>query len=178
MTDQNTPMLDALHAMRPDQALAGRLRLYGQFVGSWQADIEFHQPDGSTRRAEGEWHFDWVLDGKAIQDVWIFPARRVRQGKKAAEPWYIYGSTFRWYDPAIDAWHITWFDPTRPLELRQIGRAVGADIVQTGEDHHGLLNHWRFVEITDRSFGWLGERSWDKGSTWTLLLEMRARRAA
>jgi hypothetical protein len=62
--------------------------------------------------------------------------------------------------------------------LRQIGRAVGTDIVQLGEDHHGLLNRWRFVEITDRSFRWLGERSWDKGSTWTLLLEMRARKTA
>jgi hypothetical protein len=178
MPQQNSPMLGALRAMRPDEALAGRLRLYGQFVGSWQADIEFHQPHGSTRRAEGEWHFDWVLDGKAIQDVWIFPARRLRCDTNAAEPWFMYGSTFRWYDPAIDAWHITWFDPSRPLELRQIGRAVGADIVQIGEDQHGLLNRRRFVEITHRSFRWLGERSWDKGSTWTLILAMQASRAA
>ena len=64
----------------------------------------------------------------------------------------------------------------RPVETRQIGRAVGADIVQMGEDHNGLLNRWRFVEITGQSFTWLGERSWDKGSTWTLLTEMHARR--
>ena len=72
------------------------------------------------------------------------------------------------YDPAIDAWRITWFEPRRPVEMHQIGRAVGADIVQMGEDHNGLLNRWRFVEITGQSFTWLGERSWDKGSTWTL----------
>jgi hypothetical protein len=176
MTARTIPMLEALDAEQPNAALASKLHLYGQFVGSWDLDIELHPLIGPTRRAEGEWHFNWVLDGKAIQDVWIFPARRLRGGEKPAEPWHMYGSTFRWYDPAIDAWHITWFDPTRPAELRQIGRAVGADIVQIGEDHHGLLSRWRFVEITGQSFRWLGETSWDKGSTWRLILEMRARK--
>lgn len=177
MTQRDTPMLEALHADQPNGALASKLRLYGQFVGSWHVDIDFHALHGPTRRAEGEWYFSWVLDGKAIQDVWIFPARRLREGEGRAEPWHMYGSTFRWYNPAIDAWHITWFDPTRPVELRQIGRAVGADIVQTGEDHNGVQRRWRFVEITRESFRWLGEVSWDKGSTWTLEMEMRARKA-
>ena len=176
MTQRALSMLDALHAERPNEALASKLRLYGQFVGSWQLEIEYHALTGATCRAEGEWHFDWVLDGKAIQDVWIFPARRLRGGEKPAEPWYMYGSTFRWYDPAIDAWHITWFDPTRPVELRQIGRAVGADIVQIGEEQNGLLRRWRFVDITEESFRWLGEASSDKGSTWALEMEMQARK--
>jgi hypothetical protein len=165
-------MLDALHAVQPNPALAAKLNLYGRFVGSWDLDVEFHTLTGATLRAEGEWHFNWVLDGKAVQDVWIFPARRLRGDK--SEPWHMYGSTFRWYDPAIDAWHITWFDPSRPMEMRQIG----PDIVQIGEDHNGLQRRWRFVEITDSSFRWIGEASWDKGATWTLEMEMRARRAS
>jgi Protein of unknown function (DUF1706) len=178
VTERTDPMLEALYASQPNQALASKLQLYGQFVGSWELECELHPLIGPARRAEGEWHFNWVLDGKAIQDVWIFPARRLRGGEKPAEPWHMYGSTFRWYDPAIDAWHITWFDPTRPAELRQIGRAVGADIVQIGEDHHGVLSRWRFVEITRQSFRWLGETSWDKGATWRLILEMRARKVS
>jgi hypothetical protein len=169
-------MLEALGSTTPNETLASRLQLYGRFVGSWHLDVDFHPLNAPTRRAEGEWHFSWVLDGKAVQDVWIFPARRLRAGP--GDPWHMYGTTFRWYDPAIDAWHITWFDPSRSLETRQIGRAVGADIVQVGEDGNGLLSRWRFVEITDRSFRWLGEMSWDKGATWRLLMEMRARRAA
>lgn len=102
-------------------------------------------------------------------------ARRLR-GEIPAEPWHAYGSTFRWYDPGIDAWHIAWFDPGRAVETRQIGRAVDGDIVQVGEDRNGLLSRWRFVEIRERSFTWLGERSWDRGATWTLLTEMHARR--
>src|SRR5262245_1761140 len=88
-----SPMLEALTAPGPNAALAAKLRLYGRFVGSWTLDIDYYPPDGPVRRAEGEWHFDWVLDGKAIQDVWIFPARALRVGAKADEPWYFYGST-------------------------------------------------------------------------------------
>jgi hypothetical protein len=177
MTGHMTPTLEALYSARANEALASKLDLYGRFVGSWRLDVNFHPLQGAVERIEGELHFSWVLDGRAVQDVWIYPARHLR-ADRPAKFWHAYGTTFRWYDPAIDAWHIAWFDPTRALEMRQIGRAVGADIVQLGEDHNGLLNRWRFVEITDRSFTWLGERSWDKGSTWTLLMEMHASRIA
>lgn len=76
---------------------------------------------------------------------------------------------------AAGKWHFAWAG--RPVEMRQIGRALGPDIVQTGEDHLGILDRWRFTEIAPRSFRWLGERSWDKGASWTLLLEMEASRA-
>ena len=173
---RDNPMLDALHAVKPNDALAAKLALYGRFVGSWDLDIDYYPPGGGpVRKAPAEWYFSWVLDGRAVQDVWIFPSRKIR-GEKPAEPWYFYGSTFRWYDPMIDAWHIRYFEPTRPFEMRQIGRAVGPDIVQIGEDHNGIQRRWRFVDITDNSFRWLGEASWDKGATWTLEMEMRARR--
>jgi hypothetical protein len=169
-------MLEALYAAEPNAVHADKLRLYGQFVGSWTLDIDYHQIDGPVRRAGGEWHFDWVLDGRAIQDVWIFPSREARGRDRAAEGWHFYGSTVRVYDPAIDAWRITFFEPTRPFEIRQIGRSVGADIVQLGEEVDGITRRWRFVEITPRSFKWLGEASRNKGTTWTLEMEMRARR--
>jgi hypothetical protein len=168
-------MLEALQAPAPGAALAPTLQTYGRFVGSWTLDVAWHPPGGApVRKAAGEWHFAWVLDGRAIQDVWIFPSRAHRTTQ---EPWHFYGSTMRWYDPQIDAWHITYVEPTRPFAQRQIGRAVGADIVQIGEDATGVQRRWRFVEITDATFRWIGEVSWDKGASWTLELEMRARRA-
>jgi hypothetical protein len=169
--------LDALPSQQPNAALAAKLALYGRFVGSWEVDIDFYPPNAPPKRARGEWHFSWVLDGRAVQDVFIFPARSARVGKPE-EPWWFYGSTFRWFDPAIDAWHVTYFEPTRPFALRQIGRAVDRDIVQTGEEVDGVTRRWRFVEITPASFRWIGEASTDKGVTWTLEMEMRARRAS
>ncbi|MHB1530420.1 MAG: hypothetical protein ACYCXT_13570 [Acidiferrobacteraceae bacterium] len=173
MTPHEIPILGALYAAQPRENHAAQLQLYGRFVGSWTLDIDFHPLNGPPRHAEGEWHFAWVLEGNAIQDVWIFPARRLRG---ATEPWHMYGTTFRWYDPVIDAWHIRYFDPGRLSEQRQLGRASGHDIVQTGEDHHGVQRRWRFVEITNQSFRWIGDVSCDQGMSWTLEMEMRARR--
>ncbi len=175
-THEGTPMLQALKAEGPNEALAPKLRLYGQFVGSWDLDITYRDPAGVMHEAGAEWHFDWVLDGRAIQDVWIFPARKLR--KEAPEPWFFYGSTLRVYDPGLDAWHITYVEPTRPFVLRQIGRANGADIVQLADEQNGVIRRWSFREITARSFRWLGEASRDKAASWTLEMEMRARRAA
>ena len=176
MTTTGDPMLEALYAPQANPALADKLRLYGRFVGSWDLDVDYYPAQGAAQHAPAEWHFATVLDGRAIQDVWIFPSRQARAGH-APVPWWFYGSTFRWYDPAIDGWHITYYEPTRPFALQQIGRAAGSDIVQmTGEDPTGLIRRWRFVEITDTSFRWIGDASRDKGVTWTLELEMRARR--
>jgi hypothetical protein len=169
-------MPDALCAPQVHEPLAAKLQLYGQFVGSWQLDVEFRPPGGSPIRAEGEWHFAWALEGKAIQDVFIYPARKLRAAGPA--PWHMYGTTFRWYDAALDAWHITYYDPSQSIELRQLGRAVGDDIVQMGENQHGIWRRWRFVEITRDSFRWIGEASWDKGGNWALEMEMRNRRIA
>src|SRR5581483_6165577 len=93
-------MLDALHSAKPNAALAAKLNLYGRFVGSWDLDIDYYPPGFPARHAPAEWHFEYVLDGLAVQDVWIFPARSLRAGK-TPEPWWGYGSTFRWYAPNI-----------------------------------------------------------------------------
>jgi hypothetical protein len=169
--------LDALFSKQPNKALAAKLDLYGRFVGSWDLDIDYYPPDGPVKRAKSEWHFSWVLNGRAVQDVFIFPSRAARAGRPD-EPWWQYGSTFRWFDPALDAWHITYFEPTRAFAMRQIARAVGPDIVQMSDEVDGVIRRWRFVEITAESFRWIGEASRDKGATWTLEMEMRAGRSA
>src|SRR4051812_43428077 len=59
-TMQNDSMLAALHAAEPDPALADKLRLYGQFVGSWRVEVESRPLGDGTQRAQAEWHFGWV----------------------------------------------------------------------------------------------------------------------
>jgi hypothetical protein len=177
MIESNNPVFEAIRATGPDEALASKMQLYGRFVGSWRIDVEFSFLDGTRGHTEGEVHFDWALEGRAIQDVFIFPARKLRVGLEP-EPWWRYGSTFRWYDPAIDAWHSTFFDPKRRVDLHLLGRPVGDEIVNIGHDTGGLLRRWRFLDITDTSWTWLGEVSWDNGSTWTFELQMKAERNA
>lgn len=164
--------LDALKAEGPAPDRAEKMKLYGWLIGSWRFDATFFDDNGATARGgEGEIHFDWALQGRAIQDVWILPARD--QPNPAS---VFYGTTLRIYDPALDAWHILWNDPVKMLLTRQLGRASGADIVQVGDDGKGTQLRWTFSEIARDSFLWTGERSAD-GKTWLPQVQFRARRA-
>lgn len=159
-----TPFLDALGAEGPAADRAGKMDLYGRFVGTWDLDVRQFADDGRERCRAGEWHFGWALEGRAVQDVWIVPPRGARHGDAAANV-NSYGTTLRVYDPDIDAWRIQWTDPVTRNFLQMIGRAEGADTVQLGTRHDGQLARWSFVEITPDSFRWRGEISADAGAT-------------
>lgn len=75
-------MIESLQANAPLTDLAEKLQLFGQFVGSWDAKVFNYKPDGSTQILQAEWHFGWVLEGRAVQDVWIASKRELRTGKK------------------------------------------------------------------------------------------------
>jgi hypothetical protein len=110
--------LDALGADGPSADRAGKMDLYGRFVGSWDLDVRQFSEDGSERRRAGEWHFGWALEGRAIQDVWIVPPRGEQRRGDAAANFNSYGTTLRVYDPDIDAWRIQWTDPVTQNSCR------------------------------------------------------------
>jgi hypothetical protein len=162
-----------LDSPEPAAEHADALMLYGQFVGSWEGAVTYHPPDAAPVRNSAEVHFGWVLQGCAVQDVWIVPARRDRQVPLG--PVNLYGTTVRVYDPAAGAWNVTWMNPPNGAFTRLVGRREGDRIVQLGEDRDGL-NRWIFQEITADSFRWTGELSADGGKTWRLAAEFALRR--
>jgi hypothetical protein len=167
-----------LHADGPNTVRAIDLALYSWIVGRWDMDVTTILEDGTTHRSNGEIHAGWVLQGLAIQDVWMIP--RLRDRKPGIEPlpgagnWY--GTTLRIYDPTLDAWRILWSDPATNFFAQQIGRARGRDIVQTGPDPRGGSMRWVFSEIEPDSFHWTAERAPDD-RTWRREVDIRARRA-
>ena len=167
-----------LHAQGPDPALADKLKLYAWLVGTWEMDVTTIAEDGATHQGQGEIHAGWVLQGRAIQDVWMIP--RLRDRKPGIEQlpgagnWY--GTTLRIYDPRIDAWRILWSDPATNFFTQQLGRADGPRIVQTGADPRGGTMRWVFSEIEPNSFHWTAERAPVEGR-WRREVDIRARRA-
>ncbi|HVV78630.1 MAG TPA: hypothetical protein VHD59_03315 [Pseudolabrys sp.] len=157
---QNSGFMLTLHSDTPAADRAKQLELYGWLIGDWTMTAVMHE--GAAHNGRGEIHFGWVLEGRAIQDVWnlydIF-----------------YGTTLRVYDPSLDAWHIFWSDPVRQYYARQLGRKQGNDIVQVGKAGE-LTARWTFTDIAPDSFRWLGERSADDGKTWMLDSDYRATR--
>ena len=168
--------LEALGAVGPSADRAGKMELYGRFVGSWELDVTQIADDGKKRRRPGEWHFGWALEGRAIQDVWIVPPRGEARHGDATLKINSYGTTLRVYDPDIDAWRIQWTDPVSRSFLQMIGRAEGRDIVQNGTRPDGQLMRWSFSKITSDSFLWRGEISADNGASWRVNTEFIAKR--
>ena len=150
--------------------------VYGWLIGSWELDvIHYWAVDVSARGIKGEVHFGWVLEGRAVQDVWMMPRRAERAGN-VDEKLNMYGTTLRVWDPSIQAWRITWINPAAAHREQQIGRRSGTDIVQIGARADGTPTRWRFTEITPDSFHWIGESLQADGHTWKLEGEFRAKR--
>jgi len=149
---------------------------YGWLVGSWELEVlHYRGIDLSSQNIKGEAHFTWVLEGRAIQDVWITPRMSDRKSDSDRTN-NMYGTTLRVWDPAIQAWRIRWINPVSGHEERQTGRKVGDEIVQVGARADGTPTRWRFTEITPDTFHWIGEALEPDGRTWKIEGEYRARR--
>jgi hypothetical protein len=178
MLKDQVPMLSVLHAEGPAADIQSQMMLYGQFVGSWEGRVVVHAPDGSRGEAGCEVHFGWVLEGRAVQDVWIAPSRSERQGSKIPARGALYGTTLRVYDPQSDLWHILWINPVTQAYDSMLGRKAGADIVQEYRKEDGTQCQWCFTEVTANSFHWLSRESKDDGKSWRILTEFFMKRTA
>ena len=149
---------------------------YGWLVGDWELDIlHYWTTNIASRGIKGEVHAAWVLEGRAVQDVWIMP-RRSDRTPELDKRMNMYGTTLRVWDATIEAWHITWTNPAGDHHETQIGRRIGNDVVQIGTRLDGTSTRWTFAEITEASFHWLGEAQQPDNKTWTLEGEFLARR--
>jgi hypothetical protein len=159
--------IEGLPAHGPASDLRDKLRLFGQFIGSW--DIIEHRSPLTRLHAEGEVHFNWILDGRAVQDVW----GSVDSKTGRLIPW---GTTIRYYDSNLGAWRSTWIAPRQKAVRRFIGRKVGHEIVLREEDRGTRTERWIFSDIRPNSFRWYALKRPRAGGPWRKVEEMKIRR--
>lgn len=102
----------------------------------------------AKRHVQGEWIFAWVLEGTAIQDVFICPSRKARI--KDYQPDAAYATAVRMYNPNTEAWDILYTELGGATQLE--GKREGNRIVQTEINEKNI--QWVFSEITTTSFRW------------------------
>jgi hypothetical protein len=163
--------LKRLSASGPFPPDADELMLYGRLIGAWDVDwVRFDGRGKAAERRRGEWHFAWVLGGRAVQDViWTVGAPPEQDG-----------TTLRCWDAQLGAWRVMFMSPGDREFVTLVGRAEGDRIVQdiTDRPPDAPAERWTFSEITDAAFLWQAETSSDGGRTWTVTHEMRASRRA
>jgi uncharacterized protein len=166
--DLRREMISALPAAGPNPSLGSEARVWDRFVGTWDCDYTFHAEDGTVTRAKGELLFGWIIDGHAVQDIWItYP--QSPNGEREI------GTSLRFFDPKSGIWRVVFILPTLNILTTVEGRAQGDRIVLEGEAN-GKRRRWSFNDITPTSFVWRNESSRDGGKTWRLVEEHHMKR--
>lgn len=143
--------------------------LFGQFVGSWDLEVTWFKDRKPESRARGEWHFAWVLGGRAIQDIWIVPPLAEQRD---GAPVYEYGTSLRFPDAGGAFWHSTWHGPARGLIATFIAYRKGEDIVLDRQDSDRV--RWIFSDITPDRFRWRNEMATTNGASWDVVQDFTA----
>ena len=162
--------IEALACEGPNPIIPAQHDLFGQFVGSW--DFEWVRGMGTPdeRRAIGEWLFARVLNGTAVQDVFIVPSRT--ENAINPQPDAEYGTTIRIYNPVDETWDIFYGATGEMVRLNAVKE--NEKIVLT--EITGKQMKWVFSEITDDNFHWQHLKTNDRGRTWYTHIDIFAKR--
>jgi hypothetical protein len=172
-TDPRLDMVAGLQAMGPHPSLGKQAQVFGRFVGMWDGEYTEFSTDGKTTHSSGEWIFGWVMDGRAIQDLFIIHPSAARKER------YI-GTTLRYFEPKSGTWSVTFIDPENGAVATLTGGAVGDDrIVLHSQNTDDKETRWSFDDIRPESWVFRDEETRDGGKTWRLREEdhMKRRRA-
>jgi len=138
---------------------------FAPLLGDWQFD--YSEPGG--RQLKGEWFFRRVLEGTAIEDLFICPSRDTKELNP--QPDGEYGVAVRMYHPDKRCYDMTYVCTkyTKRLEFRkEQGKLIGTVLDAPAEK-------WMFVNVTDTAFHWQNIRVLDDG-TWRVNCEVFASR--
>ena len=168
--DPRREMIAALPALNPHPSLGDQASVFDRFVGTWDCDYVHYEKDGSVTKYPGEVIFGWIIDGRALQDIWIGYEKGRSKNERSI------GTTLRIFDSKSRKWRIVWVDPEAGVIKALTGGAVGDRIVLEGRAEDGSSMRWSFNDIRNDSFVWRGETSSDEGRRWRLTAEYHMRR--
>ena len=169
-TDPRLNMVAGLQAVGPHPSLGKQAQVFGRFVGIWDGEYTEFSKDGKTTHSSGEWIFGWVMDGRAIQDLFIVHPSAERKER------YV-GTTLRYFEPETATWRVTFIDPQNGSSATLTGGAVeGGRIVLHSPNADGKESRWSFDEIRQDSWVFRDEETSDGGKTWRLREEDHMKR--
>jgi len=172
ITPTASQTVKGLAAEQAYPGLADKMALFAQFVGDWEADAIVYNPDGSKVTGKAEWHWSWILEGRALQDVYILRSSAAQEASRVIG----IGTGVRFPETKSDGWRVVYIGPMNGFLYTFSARKVGDEIVLEGKDENDAPMRWIFSEIKRRSFHWRAEVSQDAGKSWQLAQEMSVRR--
>jgi hypothetical protein len=157
-------LADALIAPGPTPEYPGRMRRFGQLVGTWSAKgSRVDEATGEWVVRDFTWIVDYILDGRAVQDVEIEASTTHPSGFETV------ATAVRVYDPHAGVWRVSYFAPTTGEYCHLVATPYRNGVRQDGTRTDGKPIRWNFVSITADEYAWEGWVSDDEGATWRLI---------
>ena len=164
-TDPRRDLVTALEASSPNASLGDQAEVLGRLVGTWDVEYTDFDKDGKAIHRTGEFIVSWVMDGRALQDLWIVNPSGTRKEREV----YTY---LHYFEPKSRTWHATFVDPEHGSVAGFTGSATGNDrFVLATHDLGSEETRWSFNDIRPDSVIFRDEASGDGGKTWKLRSE-------
>jgi hypothetical protein len=146
--------------------------VFGQFIGSWNLDLIITHSNGSKSNFNGEWHFSRILQGRAIQDIWVIP----NINKEVEGEFLEYGTTTRTYNPKTGKWKACWMGPIQNQVFIFDIEDTGDTIILSELTITHFEMRWIFFEISENSFQWKSEVKYNGSDKWMINYHMKLNR--
>lgn len=146
---------EALASECKNTALPEEFNYFEKLVGSWAID---YIESNNSISIKGEWHFSWVLEGMAIQDVIILPD-------------YEYGTSLRIYNPDTHAWDVAYGYTGKIIRLEAKKQDDMIMLTFVNDERR----KWVFTNIENNRFHWENITVKDDGE-WDINAEIYAER--
>ena len=146
---------EALASECKNTALPEEFNYFEKLIGSWAID---YIESNNSISIKGEWHFSWVLEGMAIQDVIILPD-------------YEYGTSLRIYNPDTHAWDVAYGYTGKIIRLEAKKQDDMIMLTFVNDERR----KWVFTNIENNRFHWENITGKDDGE-WDINAEIYAER--
>lgn len=131
------------------------------FVGEWELETIDIQPDGSFLQGRARSVVTPILDGDALQDVFM---SLNEQGEVVFK-----GISIRSYNQASGKFQIVWIMPGHRGITDLEGEWVNGKLVSTGRGYDAMgsfIERFEYYDITENTYSFRMDRSYDGGNTW------------
>jgi len=144
-----------------NEAAPAELAHWDAMIGDWRTSWESLGPDGEiSGSGETEWNWRWALDGFAVQDMWISPARDAD-----APNGRLFGTNLRIYNGQTGLWEMAWAN-NRESKVDTYSATSDGERIVMSPDENPDGERIIFYNMTGETFDWVSETSADGGETW------------
>jgi len=169
--DPRFAMITELRAAGPSASLGDHADLLGRLIGTWDVQYMDISKSGKAIYRTGQLLVGWVMDGRAIEDLWIVDPSDSSKDRE------VYADV-RYFDPKSGTWPAVFIDPQIASIATFTGGAAGDDriVLESQDLVRGQIRRWSFNDIRPDSLVFRDDASSDGGKTWARKSEYHMKR--